>query len=67
MWNRILLKKLISLFDQLVKKFPAFFGTRSFIIIFKRNRYWNLSCMHFLFPLCVLYGQPISYSLILSP
>jgi hypothetical protein len=28
---------------QLLKKFPAFYGTRRFITVFTRNLYWSLS------------------------
>jgi len=40
-WSRVLLEKLIGL--QLVKKFPAFYGTRRFIIAFKSSRHLSLS------------------------
>jgi hypothetical protein len=39
-WNRVLLEKLIV--TQLVKKFPAFYGTRRFITVFKRAHHWSL-------------------------
>jgi hypothetical protein len=40
-WSRILLKKQTG--SQLVKKFPAFYGTRKFITAFTRNRHLSLS------------------------
>jgi hypothetical protein len=40
-WSRVLLEKLTDL--QLVKKFPAFYGTRSFITAFTSARYLSLS------------------------
>ena len=40
-WNRVLLKKPIGL--QLVKKFPAFYGTRRFITTFTSARHLSLS------------------------
>jgi len=36
-----LLEKLTS--TQLVKKFPAFYGTRRFITVFTRARHWSES------------------------
>jgi len=36
-WSRVLLEKLIV--AQLVKKFPAFYGTRSFITVFTTAGY----------------------------
>jgi hypothetical protein len=47
-WSRVLLKKLTV--SQLVKKFPAFYGTWKFIIAFTRARHVSLSsalCQHF--------------------
>jgi len=41
-WGRALLEKIIV--AQLVKKFPTFYGTRRFIIVFTRARQWSLSC-----------------------
>ena len=35
-WSRVILEKLIG--SKLVKKFPAFYGTRRFITIFTRAR-----------------------------
>ena len=40
-WSRVLLEKLIGF--QLVKKFPAFYGTRSLIIAFTSARHPSLS------------------------
>jgi hypothetical protein len=40
-WSRILLKKLTGF--KLVKKFPAFYGTRRFITSFTRAHYLSLS------------------------
>jgi hypothetical protein len=40
-WSRFLLEKLIGL--QLVKKFPAFCGTRRFINAFTSSRHLSLS------------------------
>ena len=40
-WCRILLEKLIG--SQLVKKFPAFYGTRRFITSFKSTHHLSLS------------------------
>jgi len=40
-WFRVSLEKLTSL--QLVKKFPAFYGTRRFITTFTRARHLFLS------------------------
>ena len=41
-WSRILLEKLTGI--QLVKKFPAFYGTRRFITAFISARHLSLSC-----------------------
>ena len=41
-WSRVLLEKLTCL--QLVKKFPAFYGTRRFITAFTGARQISLSC-----------------------
>jgi len=41
-WSRVLLEKLTG--SQLVKKFPAFYGTRKFIIAFRSARHPFLSC-----------------------
>jgi hypothetical protein len=40
-WSRVCLEKLVV--TQLVKKFPAFYGTRRFITVFTRARHWSLS------------------------
>jgi hypothetical protein len=40
-WSRVLLEKLTGF--QLVKKFPAFYGTRRFITAFKFARHLSLS------------------------
>jgi hypothetical protein len=40
-WSRGLLEKLTV--SQLVKKFPAFYGTRGFITAFTRARHLSLS------------------------
>jgi len=37
-WSRVLLEKLIA--TQLVKKFPAFYGTQKFITVFIRHATW---------------------------
>jgi hypothetical protein len=40
-WNRVLLEKLTG--PQLVKKFPAFYGTQKFITSFTSSRQLSLS------------------------
>jgi hypothetical protein len=40
-WSRVLLGKLIG--SQLVKNFPAFYGTRKFITAFTNARHFSLS------------------------
>ena len=40
-WSRVLLEKLTG--SQLVKKFPAFYGTRKFITAFTNVLYLTLS------------------------
>jgi len=40
-WSTVLLEKLIG--SQLVKKFPAFYGTQSFITAVTRARHLSLS------------------------
>jgi len=40
-WSKVLLEKLTNL--QLVKKFPEFYGTRSFITEFTNARHLSLS------------------------
>jgi hypothetical protein len=42
--SRVLLEKLTV--TQLVKKFPAFYGTRGFITVFTTVRNWSLSRDH---------------------
>jgi hypothetical protein len=39
--EKSLLEKLIV--TQLVKKLPAFYGTRRFIAVFTKARYWSVS------------------------
>jgi len=39
--GRVLLEDLIV--TQLVKKFSVFYGTRTFITMFARDRHWSLS------------------------
>ena len=52
-WSRVLLQKLTSL--QLVKKFPAFHGTRRFITALTSVHHLSLSC-----PIQSIYPQPTS-------
>ena len=59
-WCRVLLEKLTSL--QLVKKFPAFHGTRRFIIAFKSVRHLSLSWVS---PIQFTYPHPTSWRSIL--
>ena len=40
-WSKVLLKKLTG--SQLVKKFPAFYGTRMFITAFTNAHHLSLS------------------------
>ena len=40
-WSRVLLEKLTGF--QLLKQFPAFYGTRRFITAFTSARHWSLS------------------------
>jgi hypothetical protein len=40
-WSRVSLEKLTV--TQLVKKFPAFYGTRRFVTVFRKVRHWSLS------------------------
>jgi len=40
-WSRVLLEKLTG--SQLVKKFPAFYGTRKFITAFPSARHLSIS------------------------
>ena len=46
LWSRVLLEKLTG--SQLVKQFPAFYGTRMLIIAFLSARHLFLSTSHFL-------------------
>jgi len=39
-WSRVLQKLVVT---QLVKKFPTFYGTWRFIIVFTRFHHWSLS------------------------
>ena len=59
-WCRILLEKLTGL--QLVKKFPAFHGTRRFITAFTSVRYLSLSWAS---PIQSIYPHPTSWRSIL--
>jgi hypothetical protein len=40
-WGRVVLEKLTA--ARLLKKFSAFYVTRSFIIVFTTTRHWSLS------------------------
>ena len=62
-WCRVLLEQLTGL--QLVKKFPAFHGTRRFITALTSVRHLYLSCVS---PIQSIYSHPTSwrYILILS-
>ena len=55
-WNRVLLEKLASL--QLVKKFPTFYGTRSFLTALTSARHLSLSWAS---PIQSSYPNPISW------
>ena len=59
-WSRVLLEKLTSL--QLVKKFPAFYGTRRFITALKSARHLSLSWAS---PIQSSYRNPTSWRSIL--
>ena len=59
-WCRVLLEKLTGL--QLVKKFPAFYGTRRFITAFTSLRHPSLSCAR---PIQSTCPQPTSWRSIL--
>ena len=59
-WCRVLLEKLTGL--QLVKKFPAFHGTRRFITALTRFRHISLSWAH---PIQSIYPHPTSWRSIL--
>ena len=49
-WSRVLLEKPTA--TQLVKKFPAFYGTRTFITVFTKAGHLSLSipCRHIPIP-----------------
>ena len=59
-WCRVLLEKLTGL--QLVKKFPAFHGTRKFITALRSVRHLCLSCAS---PIQSIYRHPTSWRSIL--
>ena len=59
-WCRVLLEKLTGL--QLVKKFPAFYGTRRFITAFTNSRHLSLTWAS---PIQSPYPQPTSWRSIL--
>jgi len=59
-WCRVLLEKLTAL--QLVKKLPAFYGTRRFITAFTSFRHPSLSCAS---PIQSTCPQPTSWRSIL--
>ena len=59
-WSRVLLEKLASL--QLVKKFPAFYGTRSFLTALTSVRHLSLSWAS---PIQSSYPNPTSWRSIL--
>ena len=59
-WCRVLLEKLTGL--QLVKKFPAFYGTRTFITALTSVRHLSLSCAS---PIQSTYPHPTSWRSIL--
>ena len=59
-WCRVLLQKLAGL--QLVKKFPAFYGTRRFITALTSVRHLSLSCAS---PIQSTYSHPNSWRSIL--
>ena len=59
-WCRVLLEKLTGL--QLVKKFPAFYGTRRFITALTSVRHLSLSCAS---PIQSTYSHPTSWRPIL--
>jgi len=61
-WCRFLLEKLTGL--QLVKKFPAFYGTRRFITALKSVRHLSLSWAS---PIQSTYPHPTSWRSILIP
>ena len=59
-WSRVLLEKLASL--QLVKKFPAFYGTQRFLTAFTSARHLSLSWAS---PIQSSYPNPTSWRSIL--
>ena len=59
-WCRVLLEKLTGL--QLIKKFPAFYGTRRFITALTSVRHLSLSCAS---PIQSTYPHPTSWRSIL--
>ena len=59
-WCRVLLEKLTGL--QLIKKFPAFHGTRRFITALTNIRHLSLSWAH---PIQSIYPHPTSWRSIL--
>ena len=59
-WCRVLLEKLTGL--QLVKKFPAFHGTRRFITALTSVRHLSLSCAS---PIQSIYPHPTSWRYVL--
>ena len=59
-WYRVLLEKLTGL--QLIKKFPAFYGTRRFITALKSVRHLSLSWTN---PIQSIYPRPTSWRSIL--
>jgi hypothetical protein len=50
--HHVLLQKLIV--TQLVKKFPAFNGTRRFVTVFTTARHWSLSSARSIHPILFL-------------
>ena len=60
LWSKVLLEKLASF--QLVKKFPAFYGTRRFITSLTRARHLSLSSAS---PIQSSYPNPTSWRSIL--
>jgi len=61
-WCRVLLKQLTGL--QLIKKFPAFHGTRRFITTLTRVRHVSLSWTN---PIQSIYPHPTSHLLEIHP
>jgi hypothetical protein len=62
-WSRVLLEKITGL--QLVKKFPAFCGTRKFITAFSSARHLSLSWANSIQPIPP-HPTSLIYALILS-